>query len=358
MESLKNLKKFYNKKKIFITGHTGFKGAWLSIILKYLNAKVHGYSLSPQKNSLFEKTNIKKKLQSNIYANILDINNLRRKIIYSKPEIVFHLAAQPLVINSYQKPLETFNTNIIGTLHLLECLRDVKSVKSVIIITTDKVYKIKKRNKNYKEQDRLGGNDPYSASKVGAEILTESYIKSFYKNSKLRNKVSIARAGNVIGGGDFSENRLVPDIIRSINNKKRLKIRNPNHIRPWQHVIDPLIGYLILAKKQHQKKINSENDFAWNFGPQKNNFKKVLDVVKYIKKFENFNFSYMSKRNFHETTVLKLNSRKSEKKLNWICKWNLSDALKQTIEWNRSIRQGVSPEKKCVQQFLMYINNK
>ncbi len=358
MENLKNLKKFYNNKRIFITGHTGFKGTWLSIILSYLNAKIYGYSLSPKKISLFNKTKIKKKLQSNVYANILDINNLKKRIKYSKPDIVFHLAAQPLVIDSYEKPLETFNTNMIGTLNLLECLREIKSVKSVIVITTDKVYKIEKKNKSYKENDLLGGIDPYSVSKVGAELLTECFIKSFYKDTKLKNKVSIARAGNVIGGGDFSNNRLVPDIIRSINNKKKLKIRNPYHIRPWQHVLDPLVGYLILAKKQHLKKINTDIDFAWNFGPQKNNFKKVYDVVKYIQKLENFSYSFDHKKKFHETAVLKLDSKKSKRKLDWVCKWNLSDALIRTIEWNRSFKNKVSPEKMCVQQFLMYINNK
>ena len=181
------------------------------------------------------------------------------------------MAAQPLVIESYKNPLETFNTNIIGTLNLLESIRNVKSVKSVIIVTTDKVYKINKKNKSYKELDQLGGFDPYSASKVGAEIITDSYIQSFFKNSILKNKISTVRAGNVIGGGDFSKNRLVPDIIFAINNRKKLKIRNPQYIRPWQHVLDPLLGYLILAKKQYLNKINY-NQHAWNFGPSNKNF--------------------------------------------------------------------------------------
>jgi len=217
MESLENLKKFYNKKKIFITGHTGFKGTWLCIILNYLNSSIYGYSLSPEKNSLFNKSKIRKNLSTNIYADITNVNELKKRIKSSNPEIIFHLAAQPLVIDSYKEPLKTFNTNIMGTSNLLECLRDIKSVKSVVIITTDKVYKIEKKNRNYKESDQLGGFDPYSISKVGAEIITDSYIKSFFKNSKLQNKVSTVRAGNVIGGGDFSKNRLVPDIINAIN---------------------------------------------------------------------------------------------------------------------------------------------
>ena len=358
MESLENLKKFYNKKKIFITGHTGFKGTWLCIILNYLNSNIYGYSLSPEKNSLFNKSKIIKNLSSNTYADINNISELKKKIRLSKPEIIFHLAAQPLVIDSYKEPLKTFNTNIMGTGNLLECLRNTKSVKSVVIITTDKVYRIKKKNKNYKELDELGGFDPYSMSKVGAEILTDSYIKSFFKNSKLQNKVSTVRAGNVIGGGDFSKNRLVPDIINSINNKNKLKIRNPNHIRPWQHVLDPLIGYLILAKKQYKNNINNDREHAWNFGPNKDSFKKVIDVVKYIQQIENFNYIFIKNKKFHETNTLKLNSDKAKKKLNWSCQWNLLETLKKTIEWNEITKKGVSAKNICEQQFLMYINKK
>ncbi len=358
MESLNNLQKFYNNKKIFITGHTGFKGTWLSIVLSYLNARIYGYSLSPEKNSLFRKSKIKNKLSSNIYADITNMKDLKKRLRSSNPEIVFHLAAQPLVIESYKNPLNTFNTNIIGTLNLLECLRNIKSVKSVIIVTTDKVYRINKKDKNYKETDVLGGIDPYSVSKVGTELVTDCYIKSFFKNSKLQNKISVVRAGNVIGGGDFSKNRLLPDIIRAINSNKKLKIRNPNYIRPWQHVLDPLIGYLTLAKIQYVKNINNNNEFAWNFGPSKNNFKKVFEVVEYVQKLEKFKYSFDKKKKFHETTTLKLDSAKAKRKLNWKSKWDLSVALKNTVEWNRSVKKKMCPEKKCVQQFLMYINNK
>ncbi len=358
MESLNNLKKFYKNKKIFITGHTGFKGTWLSIILCHLNSKIYGYSLTPKKNSLFKKSNIKNKLNSNSYADIRNIKDLKKKINISKPEIIFHLAAQPLVIDSFEKPIETFNTNILGTAHLLECLRNIKSVKSVIIVTTDKVYKINKKNKAHKEVDQLGGIDPYSVSKVGAEIITDCYIKTFFKKSNLRNKISIVRAGNVIGGGDFSKNRLVPDIISAINNKKKLTVRNPSHIRPWQHVLDPLVGYLILAKKQFVKKINNNYEYAWNFGPSKNNFKKVSEVVKVAQKLENFKCIFDKNKKIKETAILKLDSDKAKRKINWSSKWNLSVTLKKTIEWNRSIKNNISVENKCVQQFLTYINNK
>jgi CDP-glucose 4,6-dehydratase len=356
MESIKQLKKFWSKKKVFITGHTGFKGSWLSIILTYLNSTVDGYSLKPQKNSLFNKSMISQKLKSNTYADINDLIKLKKKIKACRPEIIFHLAAQPLVIKSYIEPLKTLNTNIIGTANLLESIRNIKSIKSVVIITTDKVYKIKKDNRLYKEFDQLGGFDPYSASKVGAEIVVQSYIKSFFNNSKLKNKISTARAGNVIGGGDFSENRLIPDIISAINNKKKLKIRNLNHIRPWQHVLDPLMGYLTLAEKQYNNKVDNK-DHAWNFGPNKSNFKKVIDIVRYIKSSQKFEY-ILAKNNTHlkETNILKLNSLKAKKKLNWTSKWNLTKSITKTLEWNKNTQKGVSAKDMCERQFLMYIN--
>ena len=357
MENLDSLKKFWGKKKVFITGHTGFKGSWLSIILTYLNSTVHGFSLKPKKNSLFNKSMISKNLRSNTYADINNIKKLKKKIRQYNPEIIFHLAAQPLVLDSYKEPLKTFNTNIIGTLNLLEIIRKVKSVKSVVIITTDKVYKITKNNKIYKEFDQLGGIDPYSASKVGAEIVVDSYIKSFFKNLNLKNRVSTARAGNVIGGGDFSQNRLVPDIINAINNNKKLNIRNPNHIRPWQHVLDPLMGYLILAKGQYTNSIDNK-EHAWNFGPNESNFKKVIDIVKYIKKRQHFKFSILKTKNLKETNILKLNSIKAKKKLSWFSKWNLAQSLEKTLEWNKNTKNGISAKDMCERQFLLYLNKK
>ena len=356
MENIKQLEKFWSKKRVFITGHTGFKGSWLSIILTYLNSKVDGYSLKPKKNSLFNKSMISRKLKSNTYADINNLIRLKKKIKACRPEIIFHLAAQPLVIESYKEPLKTLNTNIIGTANLLDSVRNIKSIKSVVIITTDKVYKIKKDNKLYKELDQLGGFDPYSASKVGTEIVVESFIKSFFRNSNLKNKISTARAGNVIGGGDFSENRLIPDIIYAINNKKKLRIRNPNHIRPWQHVLDPLMGYLILAEKQYSNKVDNK-EHAWNFGPNKNNFKKEIDIVKYIKSSQQFEYILTKNNiNFKETEILKLNSLKAKKKLNWTSKWSLTESITKTLEWNKNTKKGISAKDMCELQFLMYIN--
>ena len=356
MENIGELKKFWSKKRVLITGHTGFKGSWLSIILTYLNSTIHGYSLKPRKNSLFNKSTILKKLRSNTYSDINNLTKLKKKIKDCKPEIIFHLAAQPLVIDSYKDPIKTLNTNIMGTANLLESIRNIKSIKSVVIITTDKVYKINKNNKAYRETDQLGGFDPYSSSKVGTEIVVESYIKSFFKNSILKNRISTVRAGNVIGGGDYSTNRLIPDIISTINNKKKLKIRSPNHIRPWQHVLDPLMGYLILAKKQYIGKVDNKLH-SWNFGPNKSNFKKVIDIVKYIKTIQKFEYILTKNNiNFKETEILKLNSLKAKKKLNWTSKWNLTKSIKKTLEWNENINNGISAKEMCERQFLMYIN--
>ncbi len=357
MKNFKNFKKFWNKKKVFVTGHTGFKGAWLCLILNFLNSSIYGYSLKPKKNSLFNKTNLGNEIISNTYGDINNLSKLKKKIKQSKCEILFHLAAQPLVIESYKKPVNTFKTNIIGTLNILECIKDVETIKSAVIITSDKVYKINKKNISYKELDVLGGADPYSASKAASEIVVESYIKSFFKKNKLNNRVSTARAGNVLGGGDFAKDRLVPDIIKAINSNRKIIIRNPDFIRPWQHVLDPLMGYLYLSKKQYENKINNIIP-AWNFGPDKKNFKKVIDIVKYLSKLVNFNYEVRKQNTFNETSILKLNSSKSNKELNWISKWSLNKALIETINWNNDYKKGFSVRAICEKQILMYINNK
>ena len=357
METIKDLKKFWKKKRVFITGHTGFKGSWLCIVLNHLGSKIIGYSLRPEKNSLFNKSKIIKNLTSNHFSDINNIIKLKKALRQAKPEIIFHLAAQPLVLKSYKKPLETFSTNMIGTANLLELIREIKSIKSVVIITTDKVYKINKRNIEYKEFNQLGGFDPYSTSKVGTEIIVNSYIKSFFNKTNLKYKISTARAGNVIGGGDFSKNRLVPDIIKAINNNKKLIIRNPNQIRPWQHVLDPLIGYMRLAEKQYKGKIKDTNN-CWNFGPDKKNFKKVIDIVNFIKKINKFNYNIKVSKYYKETEVLKLNSTKAKKVLGWSSKLSIRDTLNKTIEWNNLVKKGNSVRKICEDQFIANLKMK
>ena len=350
-------KNFWKGKKVFITGHTGFKGSWLCIILNNLKAKIYGFSLKPKKISLFNQSKIGKNLSSSTFGDISNIKLLKKKIKTIKPEIIFHLAAQPLVIDSYKNPLKTFETNIMGTVNLLECLRDIKSIKSVVIITTDKVYKIKKNNKSYNESDELGGYDPYSSSKVATEIVVNSYVKSFFKKTNLKNRISTARAGNVIGGGDYSENRLLPDIIKSMKLNSKLTIRNPNSIRPWQHVLEPLVGYLTLAEYQFKGKIYEKNN-AWNFGPKKNNSKKVIDIVKIMQRLNFFNLNIKKNKKYKETEVLKLNSNKSKKKLKWHPKMTLQTTLHEVFDWNLKVWNKVSSKEVCENQFLMYINKK
>ena len=353
-KSLSDLRKFWKNKKVFVTGHTGFKGTWLSIFLNLLEAKIYGYSLKAPNISLFNQTNCSKILKGNFYSDINNLNNLKKRISKSKPEIIFHLAAQPLVSESFQKPLKTFCTNVIGTINLLEAAKNTKSVKSIVIITTDKVYKINANEKSYIETDELGGRDPYSASKACTEISVNSYIECFFKNNFFYPKVSTARSGNVLGGGDYSKNRLMPDILRAINNKKNLIIRNPKHIRPWQHVIEPIHGYLVLAQKQYENKLIGLN-YSWNFGPKINSFIKVNQIIDRIKKIKKIKKTIIKKNNIIETKVLKLNSNKANKHLNWKQKWNINQTLTKTIEWNDLNKKSKNPKKICEQQIIEYL---
>lgn len=353
MENLNRYNRFWNNKKVFITGHTGFKGSWLSIMLNMFGSKIYGYSLKPKKFSLFNQANCKAFLKKNIYGDINNYNFLKKELKKISPQILFHLAAQPLVSESFKNPVLTLKTNIIGTSNILDILMNIKSLKSVVIITTDKVYKIKKKNKSYNEIDQLGGKDPYSISKVCAELVAETFEKSFFEKSFLKNRVSTARSGNVIGGGDYSKNRLLPDIVKSINLKKPVIIRNPNHIRPWQHVIEPLVGYIDLAEKQFKtKKLDNYN--AWNFGPKKNNFVKVINIVNLLKKKFKFHIKIIKKQRFNETKVLKLSSKKSNRKLNWTNKWDLKKSLNKVMEWNELFNKNVKAKQICESQIVEY----
>ena len=254
-------KKYWNNRRVFVTGHTGFKGSWLCIYLSLLGAKVTGYSLKPKnKPNLFELANIKKLIKKSVIADIRNFNKLLYEIKKSKADTIFHLAAQPLVRYSYKNPKETFDTNFNGTLNILECVKNIKTIKTTVIITSDKVYDVNK-SKIFKENDLLGGIDPYSASKVCIEHLFFSYKKSFFdKNNK--QKLATVRAGNVIGGGDYSEDRLIPDIYKFKKKRKKIILRNPRAIRPWQHVLEPLSGYLLLAQN-----LNSKTHTDSNRGP-------------------------------------------------------------------------------------------
>ncbi len=328
-------KKFWNKKKVFVTGHTGFKGSWLCIFLNYLGAEVTGYSLKPNTiPNLFDLAKVKKIVKKSIIADVRDQKKLYREVKKSKASIVFHLAAQPLVRYSYSEPKETFDINFTGTLNILECVRKIKSIKSTIIITTDKVYDASK-NKIFTESDNLGGLDPYSSSKVCAEFLFTSYIKSFFKKNT-KQMLATVRAGNVIGGGDYSEDRLIPDIYRFQKKNKKIELRNPKSVRPWQHVLDPLGGYLLLTEHLHNNKIRRLTQ-NWNFGPNISGCKTVKYVANYFAKSLNLKIFSEQKKNklFQpETSTLRLSIYKSKKFIKWKPKWNLNQALKKIIEWN------------------------
>ena len=328
MELIKTLK-FYKGKRVFITGHTGFKGSWFTHILDSIGAQVTGYSLEPNTNpSLFKSLTFSKNFNS-IIGDIREKKEFKNAIEKFNPEYIFHLAAQPLVLESYKNPQETFDINFTGTLNLLEILRDLNLPVQVIFITTDKVYENLELGVPFVESDKLGGKDPYSASKAASEILIESYRQSFFSDSKIN--IATARAGNVIGGGDWSENRLIPDIIRAKKENTSLNIRNPKAIRPWQHVLEPLFGYLMLGigLYENPKKYNS----SWNFGPEIEDSITVEDIINIGKKLEIVGEVVFQKSEVVESQSLKLNISKAKEKLGFKPLWSSEQAINATFEW-------------------------
>jgi CDP-glucose 4,6-dehydratase len=327
MSSLKN---FYKNKRILVTGHTGFKGTWLTACLLKFNSKIMGYS-KPDKRLKFYKTMCNYKKVKNVYADILDYKNLKKNIQNFKPQIIFHLAAQSLVSESYKFPLETVATNTMGTGNILNISRNLKSLSSLIIITSDKCYFNREFQRGYKETDILGGEDLYSASKASAEIIFKAYAESFFK---FQNRFGYAtvRAGNVIGGGDWSKNRIIPDCVRSIVQNKTLIIRNPQSTRPWQHVLEPISGYLLLAKKIFEKK--KKYSGSWNFGPTFNETMKVKNIVElFLKRLSSRKKIIFKKGNFREANLLKLNSSNALDKLKWKNTWNMRKSILKTANW-------------------------
>lgn len=325
----KIIKNFWKNKKVLITGHTGFKGAWMSLILAKLGSKIFGYSLKPNKNQvLYKSFNLKKKLYHSTFADILDRKKLKKVIDEFKPEIVFHFAAQPLVIDSYKYPHQTLKSNVIGLSNLLE-LCNHKYIRSIIIVTSDKCYENSAKYKSFSENNPLGGKDVYSASKACAELVANSFRLSFFEGKK----IATVRAGNVIGGGDFSDNRIIPDFFRSVYTNKKLTIRNPSFIRPWQNVFDVLNGYMIVAEKLYfnQKKISQ----AWNFGPSNKN---MVDVRTLVNKFNKcltdpIKIKFLNTNNYFEEQNIFLNSKKANKILNWQNKHTLNQSVKNICEW-------------------------
>jgi len=323
----------FKNKKILITGHTGFKGSWLTSWLKYLGANIMGISIDlPSSPSHFQACENKKNIK-NVMLDIRNLQKLKKKILNYKPDYIFHLAAQSLVSKSYIDPVKTWNTNLIGTLNVLESLRHLKKKCNVIIITSDKCYYNKELKRGYGEEDQLGGKDPYSASKAAAEILIKAHIKSFFsKNGKIR--IATARAGNVIGGGDWSQDRLIPDCIKSWSRKKSVTLRKPNSTRPWQHVLEALNGYLVLASYLNiNKNLHGE---SFNFGPTtKKNYTVKQVIVEMSKTWKNIRWS-IKKNNgkfFYESSLLKLNCIKAKKKLKWQSLLKFNEMIELVANW-------------------------
>jgi CDP-glucose 4,6-dehydratase len=329
---LEKLDKFWKNKRVLIIGHTGFTGSWLILILNYLGSIVSGYSLNAEKKYIiFNALKLKKKLKYNCFGDINNSNKLSKFIKKTKPQIIINLAAQSLVKKSYTEPLETYNTNLIGAIKLLYLCKNFQSIKSIVMVTTDKVYLNQKKSNIYKETDLLGGSDPYSSSKAASEIAISSFDKSFF-NKKSSAFIATARSGNIIGGGDWSKNRLIPDLIKSYYNNKILIIRMPWSIRPWQHVLEAVYGYLLLAQSLYQKKKNAKG--AWNFGPERKNFLKVEDFLNKINSELKLNIKWKFKKStIYETDILKLNNNKSKKYLKWKPILSVKKMIDFTFSW-------------------------
>lgn len=345
---------FWKNRNVFLTGHTGFKGGWTALWLSHLGAKVTGFSLDPPTSpNFFNEINLSGFLSDSIIGDIRDFEKLSKAIKDSKPSIIFHMAAQPLVRESYLYPLETFQSNVIGTANLLQSAREIGSLKAVVNITTDKCYENKEWIWSYRENDRLGGYDPYSNSKACAELVIDSFRKSFFKESDVG--IASARAGNVIGGGDWARDRLLPDFFRSFEANKSLLIRSPNSIRPWQHVLEPISGYLCLAQKLAESK--NEYDQAWNFGPEEHDSKSVSWIAdRLCKKVSGSKWELDEDPQLHEAENLKLDSSKAKKYLNWKPKLNLNDALEMTVDWFMKWKEKGDIQNLSIDQIENYSN--
>lgn len=318
----------YKNKRVFLTGHTGFKGTWLALWLKKLGAEVLGYSLEP--NTQPSMHNILKS-EKGIYGNILDLEYLEKKVFDFKPDIIFHLAAQPLVRLSYSEPILTYQTNVVGTLNVLEAARKCNSVKALVNVTTDKCYENREIKRGYKETEPMGGYDMYSSSKGCVEIMSSSYRRSFLQDEG-GYAMATARAGNVIGGGDWAIDRLVPDCIKSINKNKKIEIRNPIAVRPWQHVLEPLSGYLLLGQKLLEK--GDEYADGFNFGPNEESVVSVSDIAQMVCKYYGKGEVVVGERSpLHEAGLLMLNIKKAQNVLGWTPTLNINEAVKNTVDW-------------------------
>lgn len=330
----------WKDKRVLITGHTGFKGGWLSVWLNHLGAKLYGIALDPPTEpNFFSVSNIQSLFELDARIDIRNFNELAQSIHSVKPDIVFHLAAQPLVQYSYDFPLETYAVNVMGTAHLLEALRTCDSVRAAVIVTTDKCYENYEKMDPYREIDNLGGKDPYSSSKACAELVTHAYRTSYFSH-EASPLIATARAGNVIGGGDWAENRLIPDCIRAYSSKNSMLLRYPDAIRPWQHVLESIHGYIMLAEHLLDH-FGSSYAEAWNFGPEEEDMCSVGEVATQICRLLDIPIKLpMQHQQRHEAKILRLDSTKAKQRLNWYPRWRLQKSIAETVAWYRHWMKG------------------
>ena len=350
---------FWCGKRVLLTGHTGFKGSWLSLWLQSMDAQVVGYALAPPTEpSLFEVAGVGAGMTS-VIGDIRDLEHLRAVFAEHKPEIVIHMAAQPLVRYSYAEPVETYSTNVMGTVNLLEAVRGTPGVKAVVNVTTDKCYENREWAWGYRENEAMGGYDPYSSSKGCAELVTAAYRNSFFNSATFNVKHSIAiasaRAGNVIGGGDWAEDRLIPDIMRAITQGRSVTIRNPHAIRPWQHVLEPLSGYLKLAQKLYEE--GAAYAEGWNFGPNDEDAKPVQWIVEQLTQSWGEGASWLldGGEHPHEAHYLKLDCSKAKGRLDWHPRWHLDEALKRIVDWQKQYLYGRDMRAVTIEQIDLYL---
>jgi CDP-glucose 4,6-dehydratase len=348
---------FWNGKHVFLTGHTGFKGGWLSLWLASMGAKVTGYALAPCTTpNLFEVLAIDSLIEKSHIADIRDLAGLQKAMSEAKPDVVIHMAAQPLVRYSYANPVETYATNVMGTVHVLESTRVIDSVRSTVVVTTDKCYENKEWVWGYRENELMGGHDPYSNSKGCAELVTSAYRRSYFSDSNSSNMVASARAGNVIGGGDWSDDRLIPDAIKAFEANKPLMIRNPLATRPWQHVLEPLSGYLILAQALFEQGMAFAS--GWNFGPRDEDNRAVQEVVDLLISGwgETVRWEKEGSEQPHEANFLKLDCSKARSQLGWIPKWNLEAATQKIVDWQKAFQAKENMQEISLAQINGYMS--
>jgi CDP-glucose 4,6-dehydratase len=346
---------FWKDKRVYLTGHTGFKGSWLSLWLQDMGAIVKGYSMEPNTiPNLFEVARVAEGMESEI-GDIRNLEMVTASMLAFNPEILIHMAAQPLVRLSYVEPVETYSTNVMGTIHVLEAARKCKNLKTIVAITTDKCYENKEWSWGYRENEAMGGHDPYSSSKGCCELLIASYRNSFFSTNQTPSLASV-RAGNVIGGGDWSEDRLIPDILKAFEKSEPVLVRNPLATRPWQHVLEPLSGYLVLAEEL----FTNGDAFAggWNFGPKDEDCQSVERILNTMIETWGVGASWQldTDNNPHEAGFLKLDCSKAAQQLKWFPKWNLEFTLKSIVDWNKAWINKLDMKKQCLKEIELYSN--